>query len=112
MKTPGRDQAEPGVGEQLDLIPRPPFSPKYPTRSTLQAIALATMLRGEPWTHPQFETATGSWRLAEPIRALRHELGWPVRTIRIPAPTADRPNRSIARYVLPGWVLDAVSKLP
>jgi hypothetical protein len=107
VKTPGRDQAEPGVGEQLHLIDPPPFSPKWPNRSTLSHVALTAMLRGEMWTHPEFQTVTRSWRLAEPIRALRHDFGWPVETQRIAAPCAERPDRTIARYVLPAWVIAA-----
>jgi hypothetical protein len=109
MKAPERRQASSGVvGEQLTLIDPPPFSPKYPSRTTLAGEALALLLAGYPLTHPQFEGITNSWRLSEPIRALRHDFGWPVETIEIPAPTAERPDRYIARYVLPDWVRQQV----
>ena len=105
MKTPERRQASSGVvGVQMTLIDPPPFSPKYPHRTTLAGEALALLLAGYPLTHPQFEGITNSWRLSEPIRALRHDFGWPVETIEIPAPTTERPDRYIAQYILPDWV--------
>ena len=109
MKTPERRQASSGVvGEQLHLIDPPPFSPTYPKRSTLAGEALSLLLSGRTLTHPEFEGITLSWRLSEPIRALRHDYGWPVETIEIPAPTDDRPDRVIANYVMPQWVLQEV----
>ena len=109
MKTPERRQAIPGVvGEQLCLIDPPPFSPIYPKATTLAGEALSLLLAGEALTHPEFEARTCSWRLSEPIRALRHDFGWPVRTIEIPAPTHERPDRYIAKYVLPHWVIETI----
>ena len=109
MKTPERRQASSGVvGEQLNLIDPPPFSPVYPKRASLAGEALALLLAGRTLTHPEFEGITKSWRLSEPIRALRHDYGWPVVTIEIPAPTAERPDRYIAKYLLPPWVLQEV----
>ena len=108
MKAPERRQATSGAGEQLTLIDPAPFSPKYPKRSTLAGEALARLLNGDALTHPEFEAVTCSWRLSEPIRALRHDYGWPVETIEIPAPTPERPDRFIARYVLPPWVIQEV----
>lgn len=109
MKTPERRQALSGVvGEQLNLIDPPPFSPTYPKRSSLAGEALALLLAGRTLTHPEFETITASWRLSEPIRALRHDHGWPVVTIEIPAPTAERPDRIIAKYAMPQWVRQEV----
>ena len=109
MKNPERRQASSGlVGEQLNLIDPPPFSPTYPKPSTLAGEALSLLLSGRTITHPQFEGITKSWRLSEPIRALRHDYGWPVVTIELPAPTVDRPDRVIAKYVMPQWVLQEV----
>jgi hypothetical protein len=108
MKTPDSRQAMSGVGEQLHLIEPPPFSPTRPARATLAARALECLLRGETLTHPEFEKRTRSWRLAEPIRALRHEHGWPVEALEIHCPTEEHPNRTIARYYLPSWVIEAV----
>lgn len=106
MKTPDRRQADSGVvGDQLNLIDPPPFSPTFPKPSTLAGEALKLLLSGRQITHPDFQSITKSWRLSEPIRALRHDYGWPVETIEIPAPTSDRPERIIARYTLPEWVL-------
>lgn len=109
MKTPDGRQAQSGVaGEQLNLIDAPPFSPTFPNRSSLAGEALALLLAGCTLTHPEFEGITRSWRLSEPVRALRHDFGWPVQTIEIPAPTPERPDRTIAKYVMPQWVLREV----
>lgn len=109
MTTPERGQAPSGaVGEQLNLIDPPPFSPTYPSRASLTGEALALLLEGRTLTHPQFEGLTRSWRLSEPIRALRHDYGWPVQTIEIAAPTPERPDRYIAKYIMPEWVLREV----
>jgi hypothetical protein len=108
MKTPERRQATSGVGKQLNLIEPPPFSPKWPKRSSLAGRALSALLRGERLKHPAFEARTGSWRLAEPVRKLRHDYGWPVETLEIPCPTADNPDRIIGEYLLPAWVVDSV----
>lgn len=107
MKSPADLSRGSGAGnaEQLEMFDRAPFSPKYPKRSTLPGEALAYLLRGDALTHPEFEARTRSWRLSEPIRALRHDYGWPVETIEIPAPTDERPDRYIAKYVLPNWVI-------
>ena len=94
--------------KQCELFDPPPFSPVYPKRASLAGEALAVLLAGDTLTHPQFESRTRSWRLSEFIRALRHDYGWPVETIEIPAPTAERPDRYIARYVLPQWVRQEV----
>ena len=112
MKTPERRQASSGVvGEQLNLIDPPPFSPIWPSPSSLPGKALALLLAGRTLTHPEFEDVTGSWRLSEPVRALRHDYGWPIEAIEIASPTGDRPDRIIARYVLPDWVLEEVGAL-
>ena len=93
-----------GCGEvQGVLFEAPPFSPTFPRRATLTGEALAMLLAGMALTHPDFQNITKSWRLSEMIRALRHDYGWPVQTIEIHAPTTERPDRFIARYVLPQW---------
>lgn len=97
-----------GDGNQGELFDRSGFSPKYPKRTTLKGEALALLLTGRTLTHPEFQSITRSWRLSEPIRALRHDYGWPVVTVEIPAPTSERPDRCIARYHLPQWVLEHV----
>ena len=107
-KAPDHANDQGACGQQLHLLPPPPFSPTYPNRSTLAGEALAILLNGGSITHPQFEGITASWRLSEPIRQLRRDHGWPVETIEIPAPTAERPDRYIAEYVLPDWVLAEV----
>lgn len=110
MKSPahlGRGGEAEGIN-QGKLFEPPPFSPTYPPRSSLAGKALALLLTGRPLTHPEFEAITGSWRLSEFVRALRHDHGWPVETIEIPAPTEERHGRTIAKYMMPPWVLQEV----
>ena len=114
MITPA-DRGDGGMSgrfEQQNLFEPPPFCPTYPKRSTLAGEALALLLAGRALTHPDFENITFSWRLSEPIRALRHDYGWPVQTIEIPAPTAERPDRFIAKYVMPQWVMREIGGMP
>jgi hypothetical protein len=94
--------------KQGELFEPPTFSAIWPPRTSLAGEALALLLAGRQITHPEFQGITGSWRLAEPVRALRHDFGWPIQTIEIPAPTLDRPTRTIARYVMPDWVRQEV----
>jgi hypothetical protein len=108
MKTPDRRQANSGVGEQLDLIEAPAFSPRWPPRASLSGRALSELLRGQRIKHPDFMRTTGSWRLAEPIRKLRRSYGWPVETIEIQSPTPENPARVIGEYLLPQWVIESV----
>lgn len=93
---------------QGELFEPPLFSPTFPKRTTLKGKALAILLTGRTLTHPEFQAITRSWRLSEPIRALRHDYGWPVVTVEIPAPTDERPDRCIGKYHLPPWVLEQV----
>ncbi len=86
--------------EQLSFLPPPPFSPTWPTRNTLEDKALALLLAGRLIDHPEFEGACGSWRLAAVVFNLR-ALGWPIDTIATPAPTDQRPGRTVALYRLP-----------
>lgn len=112
MKNPERRQATSGfVGEQLNLIDPPPFSPVFPPPASLTAEALRLLLTGRTLTHPEFEDITGSWRLGAYICTLR-EMGWPVITIEIPAPTAECPDRYIAKYVMPQWAIDELEGKP
>lgn len=107
MKTPDSRQASSGVvGEQLCLIDPPPFSPIYPTPSSLAGRALALFLKGRALTTPDFQEVTKSWRLAAYVGKLIHEYGWPVDSLDIPF--SDDPNRTISRYFMPAWVLREV----
>lgn len=108
MKTPERRQASSGVwGEQISLFDPPPFSPNLPPSSSLTSKALELLLKGCTLTHPEFEHLTGSWRLGAYILSLR-DLGWPVQTIEIASPTKHAPDRVIAMYAMPKWVLQAM----
>ncbi len=57
------------------------------------------LMAGKLIDHPDFERDTKSWRLGAVIFSLR-SLGWPVVSLRVPAPTDDMPNRTIVMYRL------------
>lgn len=98
MKNPESRQASTGF-EQLSFLPEPDFNPVWPTPNTLPARCLSLMLAGQSLTHQEFIDAAGSWRLAAVIFTLK-ELGWPVESYEISAPTIDAPGRHICRYYL------------
>ncbi len=87
--------------EQLSFLPPPPFSPKWPTSGTLPHCALSLFMDGKRLDHPDFYEMTQSWRLSAVVHELR-ELGWPIESVELPAPTKDRPHRFIALYHLAG----------
>lgn len=112
MKNPERRQATSGfVGEQLNLIDPPPFSPVIPPAASLTFKALKLLLSGRKITHPEFEAITGSWRLGAYIERLR-KLRWPVITHEIFSPTRSCADRVIALYALPQWVIDELEGKP
>ncbi|PQA83204.1 hypothetical protein C5F52_10905 [Limnohabitans sp. TS-CS-82] len=86
--------------EQLSFLPPPPFAPTYPAKHTLEGKALQALLNGESISHPQFEGATGSWRLGAVIFTLRMQ-GWPIEAVTVPTPTPEAPTRWMAAYSLP-----------
>jgi hypothetical protein len=75
------------------------FSPSFPTPATLADKLLDRLLSGESFTSPAWQEVTHSWRLAASVHVLR-DCGWPVETLPIAAPTAQAPDRTIARYRL------------
>lgn len=83
------------------------FNPIYPALDTLPARCLAMMLDGQAITHPEFNAATGSWRLSVVIYTLKG-LGWPVESVDISVPSAECPHRFIISYSLPREVIDTV----
>ena len=104
MKNPDRRQAESGfVGEQLYLIDPPPFSPGFPTQSSLTGTALKMLLQGRAITTLDFQKTTHSWRLAAYIEQLINKYGWPILTEEIRFSTD--PRRVIASYSMPQWVI-------
>ena len=94
-------------GGQLSFLPEPPFAPSWPHYGTQASDLLHEFLQGYKRTHPEFEAKTLSWRLAAVVCQLR-DLGWPIETEDISAPTPDCPDRIIARYFLPPEVWAAV----
>lgn len=107
MKNPESRQASSGF-KQASLLPDAHFTPIFPTKNTLPARCLYLMLTGQSLTHPEFEVLTGSWRLAAVVHALK-ELGWPVESLDLPAPSPECPTRCISRYSLPADAIHAVA---
>ena len=99
MENPSRRQAKPGF-EQMSFLPPLDFNPVWPTPNTLPARCLSLMLAGKTFTHPEFEVITGSWRLSAVVFTLI-ELGWPIASLDISAPTNEAPGRTLRRYYLP-----------
>lgn len=87
------------VGEQLTFLDPLPFCPTWPKRGSLADRALEMFMGGRLLDHPEFEAETASWRLAAVVCDLR-DLGWPIESIEIPAPTVARQCRFIALYRL------------
>ena len=100
-KAPAPSKVTGAYGEQLSLLPPPPFCPTWPKRGTLADRALGMLMDGRLIDHPEFEDSTQSWRLGAVIFTLR-TLGWPVETIEVPSPTEHSPDRIIALYRLDG----------
>lgn len=84
--------------EQCELFEGPALNPSWPSPGTLDAIALEMLLTGQTLTHPGFQKATQSWRLAACVERIRNHHRWPVITLEIPAPTRRRPSRVIGQY--------------
>lgn len=110
MKNPDSRQAS-SEFKQTSFLPEPDFNPVYPTPNTLPARLLAMFFKGQDFIHPEFEKVTGSWRLSAVAFSLK-ELGWPVETHDIAAPTPECATRTISRYYLPAKVIQAVMGVP
>jgi len=113
MRAPNKKPAGQGgqFAEQGTLFEPPPFSPLWPSPATLTARALDMLLTGERLTHPDFQAATRSWRLAACIDVLR-KLGWPVRTLDEAGMPITGRRRAIAAYQLADYALQAVGACP
>jgi hypothetical protein len=104
MKNPESSQAKSGfMGEQLYLIDPPPFSPSFPTQSSLTGLALKMLLQGQAITTLDFQKTTHSWRLAAYVEQLINKHRWPILTEEIRFSTD--PRRIIASYSMPKWVI-------
>jgi hypothetical protein len=108
-KTPA---GRPGqFAEQGTLFEPAPFSPVWPSPATLTARALDLLLTGKRVTHPDFQAATRSWRLAACIDVLR-KLGWPVLTFDEAGMPITGRRRAIAAYQMADYALQAVGARP
>jgi hypothetical protein len=93
--------------KQSELFEPLPFSPFFPSPSSMLGKALSMLLeQREGITTPDFQAITKSWRLSAYVHQLIHEYGWPVISLEIPF--VDDPSRSISRYMMPEWVTKEV----
>ena len=76
-----------------------PLAATLPTRGTLAFELFELLVAGERMTQPEWLPRTRSWRLAATVGQLG-ELGWPVQSLLVPAPSERNPHRKIARYYL------------
>lgn len=107
MKAPARLRQKAGAGNagaQLTLLPEQPFCPTWPHLGTQASRCLDRLMQGHAMTHPGWEAVSLSWRLAAVVCELR-DLGRPIESEEIPAPTRDCPDRTIARYRLPPSII-------
>ena len=99
--TPRRKNRRPLAADaQLELLPPAPFAPVWPQPGPLAHRCLEVLLTGTRLTHPRFEAMSFSWRLAAVVCDLR-DLGWPIESVDIAAPTPQYPERRISEYLLP-----------
>ena len=86
-------------GEQLSFFEPPPFEAAWPKHHTFADKALKMLLDGKVFDHSDYLDGCGSWRLASAVFELR-ALGWPIETVKIPAPSKESSNRYVALYRL------------
>lgn len=89
----------------------PEIEPRFPPAGSHALRALELLLSGQSLTSLQFQSLTGTWKLAARIDELRHRWGWPVSTQLVPNP--ERPKaKFIARYSLPSATLSRYASRP
>jgi len=106
-KTPAGRPGQFDAAQQSLFDEQRTFCPQWPAPATLTARALDMLLTGERLTHPDFQAATRSWRLAACIDVLR-KLGWPVLTFDEAGMPITGRRRAIAAYQLAAYALQAV----
>ena len=102
-KTPAGGPGQFDAAQRSLFDEQPAFCPQWPKPATLPDKALERLIAGQHLTHPQFLSATGSWRCAAAIKELRY-LGWPVLTDELQRPG----RRPIADYWLAPHAIEAV----
>ncbi len=82
-------------------------TPTFPRTHTLTARALMRLLKGEKFTHRDFQNQTASYRLSGYIEHLRNHHGWIIETTEESAPTSDKVKRIAiyARYSIEPEIL-------
>ncbi len=110
-KTPAGGPGQFDAAQQSLFDEQPAFCPQWPNSATLTGRALGMLLTGKRVTHPDFQAATRSWRLAACIDVLR-KLGWPVLTFDEDGQPITGRHRAIAAYELAAYALQAVGACP
>ena len=82
-------------------------TPTFPRTHTLTARALMRLLKGEKFTHRDFQNQTASYRLSGYIEHLRNRHGWIIESKEETAPTSDKVKRIAiyARYSIETEIL-------
>lgn len=109
-ETPTQTNATGVSGEQLSFLPTLPFSPIWPSHTTIAGRVLAEFLRGEFLDHEDVIDGCSSWRLAAYVDKLK-KMGWPVVAFEKPAPSSGCPSRTIALYALPPEIISQALSL-
>jgi len=99
------------LNQQMSFLPEPKYQLRYPVKGTMAAKALRLLLTGAKVTHPTFEAATGSWRLAAHVYILK-KLGWPVMKELQPIPHRldEGRRRNHDLYYLPADCIEMIQK--
>ncbi len=109
-KSPAPTKVQRDYSEQLSLLPTPPFSPIWPSHTTIAGRVLSELLLGEWLDHQDLIEGVSSWRLAAYVKSLKY-MGWPIESFPKPAPFPNCPGRSIAIYAMPPDVIAQVQEM-
>jgi len=109
-RTPTSDQASGVYGKQLSFLPKPAFSPKWPSPTTIAGRVLNELLHGEWLDHQDLIDGVSSWRLSAYVKALKY-MGWPIESFPKHVPSKHCPSRCISIYALPPAVIAQVQEM-
>ena len=109
-KAPAPTKTQGAFREQLSFLPKPVFSPKWPSHTTIAGRGLNELLQGEWLDHQNLIDGVSSWRLSAYVKTLKY-MGWPIETFPKHSPSKQCPGRSIAIYALPPAVIAQVQEM-
>jgi len=103
-KAPAPSKVQAAFREQLSFLPKPVFSPKWPSHETVAERVLNRLLHRAWLDHQDLIEGTSSWRLAAYVKNLKN-MGWPIELFPRSEPFPNCPERSIAIYAIPPGVI-------